>query len=117
MAENAYRDLIASGDYHESKLGDIVTCALEEVITAKQFNTSATFERAKQDVQRIEKNYRLQNWGLNGVSEFRFAWGQFMKIMSNPRFKGMRKFQPLCEGFKRYLAYLKPRIERERGGQ
>ncbi|HCU86272.1 MAG TPA: hypothetical protein DGP39_01985, partial [Verrucomicrobiales bacterium] len=79
-------------------------------ITGKQFEVTASFEQAQHAVKRIEERYRLQNWVLNGTSELRFAWGQFMKIMSSPRFKGMRKFERLFAGFKRYLTYLKPRI-------
>ena len=117
IADNAYRDLIVSGDYHESKLGAIVSDALEDAITSKQFKATADAAQAQQAVHRIEGKYRLQNWVLNAASELRFAWGQFMKIMSSPRFKGMRKFERLFEGFKRYLTYLKPRIAREGGSR
>ena len=111
IAENAYRDLIASGDYQASKLGSLVSDTLDEAIAKKEFDCEATKSMAAQSVRRIHENYRFQNMILSCASELRFVWGQFMKILSSPRFKGLRKLDRLAKGFRRYIAYLSPRIK------
>lgn len=110
LAENAYRDLIASEKYTERVLGELVHENLTELIQKKGFVPKSL------DSENLRKNLQI-NWchlPFNGVrnlqAECELAISQFVEVVQNPRFRGLRKLGRMFELLKRYLTHLAPRI-------
>lgn len=110
LAENAYRDLIASEKYTDRVLGDLVHENLTELIQKKGFVPKSL------DSENLRRNLQI-NWchlPFNGVrnlqAECELAISQFVEVVQNPRFRGLRKLGRMFELLKRYLTHLAPRI-------
>jgi hypothetical protein len=110
FAENAYRDLIASGLYDEKKLGSLVNQELEESMIKSSFKHYSTADQARQAVNEVETNYNYSKLLVNTATEFSFGIRNLLKVIKNPRYQGLRKFRRLYEIFLRYCTHIKPRL-------
>ena len=112
FAENAYSDLIASGLYDEKKLGSLVNRELEESMIKSFFKNSSTADQARQAVNEVETNYNYSKLLVNTATEFSFGIRNLLKVIKNPRYRGLGKFRRLYEIFLRYCTHIKPRLLR-----
>ena len=110
FAENAYRDLIASGLYDEKKLGSLVNQELEDGMNKNSYKHSSTVDQAMQAVAEVEANYKYSRLLVNTATEFSFGIQNLLKVIKNPRYRGLRKFRRLYEIFLRYCTHIKPRL-------
>ncbi len=110
FAENAYRDLIASGLYNEKMLGSLVNNELEEGMSKSSFKSSSTCDQVRQAVSKIETGYRYSKLLANTTTEISFGIRNFIKVITNPRYRGVRKLKRLHEIFLRYCTHIKPRL-------
>lgn len=112
LAENAYRDLIASKMHNKNSLGLVVNEALEERWGLNSFETSSNLQQIQHSINRVEKDYKILKIFANLSAELTFGFQHLLKVVKNPRYRGFRKFKRLSEIFLRYCTHLKPRLAR-----
>ena len=113
IAENAYNDLILSKLYNSESLGSLVNKVLTEKMKNHSFESNKTSEDVQIAIQQVEKNYKISKLLSNLRSEMSFGFKHFVKIIFNPRYRGLKKFRRLYEIFLRYCTHLKPRLCRQ----
>jgi hypothetical protein len=112
LAENAYQDLIASELYDKKSLGSLVNQELENSMSLNSFASSSEPRVVEEAIEGIEKNYKYAKIFLNVTTEISFGVQHVLKVLRNPRYKGIRKFKRLYEILLRYCTHLKPRLVR-----
>jgi len=110
LAENAYRDLIASKLHNQDSLGFVVNEALEERWRLNSFETASSLKQIEHSINEVEKKYKTSKALSNFSAEITFGIQHFLKVINNPRYRGFRKFKRLYEIFLRYCTHLKPRL-------
>ena len=113
IAENAYNDLILSKLYNSESLGSLVNKVLTEKMKNHSFESNKTSEDVQIAIQQVEKNYKISKLLSNLRSEMSFGFKHFVKVIFNPRYRGLKKFRRLYEIFLRYCTHLKPRLCRQ----
>ena len=112
LAENAYRDLIASKLHNQNSLGLVVNEALEERWGLNAYETASSPKQIEHSINEVEKKYKTSKILSNFSAEITFGIQHFLKVIHNPRYRGLRKFKRLYEIFLRYCTHLKPRLIR-----
>ena len=110
LAENAYRDLIASKMHNEDSLGLLVNESLEERWGISSVETTSSLKQIENSINEVEKKYKTSKALSNFSAEITFGIQHFLKVINNPRYRGLRKFKRLYEIFLRYCTHLKPRL-------
>lgn len=107
IKRRALEDVILSEKYTFSALRDKMLAELFEI----KLNSQAIDSRSIQNNLRLlSQRYKWFNLALHGLNEGRFAVRNVSAILFDPRFSFYQKLERLFTGFKRYLAYIMPRM-------
>jgi len=110
ITDRAHQDLIASGLYAKTRLGNLVKETLITVFSEKK-PQCLDGSKVTLAIDEVQAKYKL----LNMVRCFRvegyFILSQFFRLLLlEPSQSWGDKFSTLTEGLKRYLLYLRPRV-------
>ncbi len=86
--------------------------ALEERWGLNAYETASSPKQIEHSINEVEKKYKTSKILSNFSAEITFGIQHFLKVIHNPRYRGLRKFKRLYEIFLRYCTHLKPRLIR-----
>lgn len=111
LADRTYVDLIESGKYDQKVLAVTVDEAFTSLVKSKSQVNLIHREEVVNMVQQTKANYALTNSFFWGLSELRFVFSNFFRILFDRTHPISQKAGRLYQGAARYLLYLKPRIK------
>ncbi len=111
LADQTHRDLIASNAYSQQQLADLVGRELSLLLTKGVISKQAIDQSVHLNIQKNKYLNALRCF----FTEIYFIAYHFLSMLFDPKQTTWSKLKTLSKGFKRYVAYLLPRLKRARG--
>lgn len=108
IAENAYHDLIQSDLYSQHQFSQLIENTLTQLMKRKSQEINAS--EITRQISVVVKRHRLLNLARCISTETQFILANFVGLLFDSRYTIKNKACTLFKGFKRYIAYLKPRL-------
>lgn len=110
MTQQALQDVVLSEQYTFAAFKKVFLGGLKPFMENNMCLKSDSVKSIQLLIRRVKKSNVLLNKYLNFSNEMRFALKNVCFILLDPRFTLLSKYYRIFSGFKRYLAYLWPRI-------